>query len=338
MDTATTLDCSAHADALDALRAALPALPRIDPDAFFARAAALSDALPTSLRERVAAFRACGNDAGYLLLRGLPVHPERLPDTPERWPAPVDRPLLPSEAWVALIGMCLGVSTGYDRNRGGTLLQDVFPSRDTKTRIAHEHAMSAHGYREALRYHTEMAYLTTQPSYLVLACSRADHDGMAGTLILSGRRIARRLGDAHRAVLRTVPLRWHVDAAFKSAEEPDPMTRMRLLFDHDDRLRYDARLIECEAAGAVRDALDAFEALIDETREILYLKPGDVLLLDNDRTAHARTRYEPRFDGRDRWLSRLFIRAPGVGHAAQLRQAEVVRCEIRVPEEPARVR
>ncbi|WDD95003.1 TauD/TfdA family dioxygenase [Burkholderia sp. FERM BP-3421] len=332
MHVPAILDCSPHADALEALRAELPALPRADLGAFFTRAAALSDALPAPIRDTLAAFRARGNEGGYLLLRGLPLDPDALPDTPEHWPPPPERTLLQTEAWVALIGMRMGVATGYDRNRSGAPLQDVFPSRDAKTMIASEHSMTSHGYRDALRYHTELAYLTAQPNYVALGCSRADHEGRAGTPVISVRRIVKRLSAAHQDVLRSVPLTWRVDDLFKTAEQPDPQTRLRLLFDNDDRIRYDGRLIECEAGSAAHEALEAFMAAIEETQEILYLKPGDVLVFDNHRTSHSRTRYEPRFDGKDRWLTRLFIREPGAGHAARLRQAEVVGFEVRPPE------
>jgi clavaminate synthase len=333
MQLPTIFDCSPHAAALEALRAELPVLPRARPDDFFARAAALSEKLPAPILDALAAFRAHGNDSGYLLLRGLPLDPDALPATPDHWPPPADRPLLQTEAWVALIGMRMGVATGYDRNRQGAAMQDVFPSRDAKTMIAAEHSMTSHGYREALRYHTELAYLTAQPNYVALGCSRADHEGVAGTPVISVRRIVKRLSDAHRAVLRSVPLVWRVDDLFKTAEQPDPQTRLRLLADHDDRIRYDGRLIECEPGSAAHEALEAFMAAIEDTQEILYLRPGDVLVFDNHRTSHSRTRYEPRFDGKDRWLTRLFIRQPGAGHAAQLRQAEVVGFEVRPPDE-----
>jgi len=37
------------------------------------------------------------------------------------------------------------------------------------------------------------------------------------------------------------------------------------------------------------------------------LDRGDLLIIDNLRTLHARTAYEPRFDGTDRWLQRVSI-------------------------------
>ena len=38
------------------------------------------------------------------------------------------------------------------------------------------------------------------------------------------------------------------------------------------------------------------------------LGPGDLLVIDNKRCAHARSAYEARFDGQDRWLQRAYVR------------------------------
>jgi L-asparagine oxygenase len=37
------------------------------------------------------------------------------------------------------------------------------------------------------------------------------------------------------------------------------------------------------------------------------LQPGDLLIVDNRRAIHARTAFTPRYDGRDRWLQRMFV-------------------------------
>ena len=34
------------------------------------------------------------------------------------------------------------------------------------------------------------------------------------------------------------------------------------------------------------------------------------VVIDNYRTTHARTPFTPRWDGRDRWLHRMYVRVP----------------------------
>ncbi|CAM3713498.1 MULTISPECIES: TauD/TfdA family dioxygenase [Paenibacillus] len=355
----STLDCREYGNALEALRGYLPTVPRQDIRGFFTRAAELSEELPVQMREALADFRANGNEDGYLLIRGLPVDQSTLPPTPDHWRVPVERPLLQMEAWIALIGMRMGVATGYAENRGGAVFQDVFPARDKEAMTAAAHSMSAHGHEAMLRWHTEMAYLQEQPNYLAIGCSRADHDRVAKTPIVSIRKIISKLSEEHREILRTVPLPWHVDAAFQSEADPDPMTNLLLLSDNDDILCYDGGLIipeEVEKAGEefgykkfhnenrakefgrkTREALETFTEMANEMATELYLEPGDIVLIDNLRTAHARTRFKPRWDSPvndNRWLNRIFIRTPGVGHDPELEHAEVVRFKIREPHQP----
>ncbi|OPD52641.1 TauD/TfdA family dioxygenase [Bacillus anthracis] len=356
----STFDCSKFSNTFEALRDELPTIPRQDIRGFFTQAASLSEYLPEQIREALADFQANGNDDGYLLLRGLPIDQSTLPPTPDHWRVPVNRPLLQMEAWIALIGMRMGVATGYAENRDGAVFQDVFPARDNQTMIATEHSMSAHGHEVMLRWHTEMAYLQEQPNYLTIGCSRADHERVAKTPIVSIRKVIGKLSEEHREILRTVPLPWHVDAAFHSEADPDPMTNLLLLAnnDNDDILRYDGRLIipaEVEKAGEelgkkkfrngkraqefgrkVREALETFSEMVNKMATELYLEPGDIVLIDNFRTAHGRTRFKPRWDGPvndNRWLNRIFIRTPGVDHNPELEHAELVYFKLREPDQ-----
>jgi clavaminate synthase len=330
-------DCSTYRERLEELAAELPTTPRTNLPAFFAAATELSGSLPLNMRRVLADFRAHGNDDGYVRLRGLPINPDNLPDTPEHWRASVDRQLLGMEPWITLIGMRMGVATGYKENREGAVFQDVFPARDRKAMTATQHSMSAHGHQAMLRWHTEMAYLATQPNFLVIGCARADHDRMARTPIVSVRQILRKLNDEHREVLRTVPLPWHVDAAFQSSSDPDPMTDLLLLTGGDDILRYDGGLIipsevERSCGKLAREALEAFTETANAIGSGVHLEPGDILLLDNNRTAHGRTQFTPRFDGKDRWLNRIFVRTLGSDHAAKLEHAQIVPFQLRTSE------
>ncbi|KAK9807837.1 hypothetical protein WJX72_010669 [[Myrmecia] bisecta] len=58
-------------------------------------------------------------------------------------------------------------------------------------------------------------------------------------------------------------------------------------------------------------ALERLQEVLDmpEVQTCVRLAPGDLLLLDNRRTVHARSAFVPRFDGQDRWLQRLWGRA-----------------------------
>ena len=47
----------------------------------------------------------------------------------------------------------------------------------------------------------------------------------------------------------------------------------------------------------------------DDILERVTLNQGDVLFLNNRKCLHGREAFEPRFDGFDRWLVRLYVKS-----------------------------
>ncbi|TCO62909.1 clavaminate synthase Cs1 [Actinocrispum wychmicini] len=300
------IDFTPHHRLLDELRATLPQVPRQDLPAYFASAKTAAERLPADIRERLLSFRDNGNVAGYLLLRGLPVEVE-LPPTPTSTPAPEDRPLIAAEAWLAIVGCLLGLPTGYRELRVGTVYHDVYPSPNA-------HYLSSETSETLLEFHTEMAYHQHQPQYVMLACSRADHEHKAATLVASVRRALPLVDATSRASLLAKPMPCFLDVAFRGddpEEKRGPAANVQV-FDGDPgdpTLGYDRELLSPDSAEA-RTALDALTKALDDVTESIKLIPGDLVIIDNYRTTHARTPFTPRWDGKDRWLHRMYIRVP----------------------------
>lgn len=307
MNAATTgpvIDLSAEHPALERARAQLPTIPRADLESFFAAADEGKEYLPPALVERLIDFRNHGNEHGYLLLRGLPVQ-DNLPTTPTSTPAPDDRPLIAGEAWLALVGRVLGNATGYRELRAGTVYHDVYPSPDA-------HYLSSETSETLLEFHTEMTYHREQPQYVMLACSRADHEAKAATLVASVRHAFGLLAPEHVEELLTHPVPCHVDVSFRGGmEDPGAIASVQALSGdaNDPLLGYDRELMAPETPAA-KAALSALSDALDQVTVAVYTQPGDLLIIDNYRTTHARTPFTPRWDGQDRWLHRMYIRVP----------------------------
>lgn len=298
------LDLTNHHRLLTELRAALPGVPRRNLPAFLEAARQAATRLPADVVTRLESFRDAGNEAGYLLLRGLPVD-DALPATPTSTPAPEDRPLIAAEAWLALAGRVLGLPTGYHELRAASLYHDVYPSPGA-------HYLSSETSETLLEFHTEMAYHRHQPQYVMLACSRADHERVAATLVASVRRVLPLLDERHRRQLLAEPVPCRVDVAFRGGDPEGPVTSVQVLSgDADDPLLgYDRELLSPETPAAT-EAVAALTAALDAVTEPVKLTPGDLIIIDNCRTTHARTPFSPRWDGVDRWLHRMYIRVPG---------------------------
>lgn len=296
-------DCSPLRDELLSLAAELPQVPRADLYAFLERAGELSERLPEQLKAVLREFDVTRSDHGYLLLSGLPVSEARLPETPTSTPAPDDRPLLGMEAMLALIGRRLGLPTGYAELRAGAVYHDVYPS-------PRPHRLSSETSETLLDFHTEMAYHVLQPNYVLLACSRADHERRAETLIGSVRKALPLLDAGTRSRLFERGMPCSVDLAFRGGvADPGAVARVKLLYgdEQDPYFGYDSELLAPEEAMD-KDAVAALSRALDDVAVGIRLVPGDVLVLDNFRTAHARTPFTPCWDGKDRWLHRVYLR------------------------------
>lgn len=298
------IDVSDEHERLESARVQLPNVPRADLKTFFAAAEKAKPELPAELVARLEDFRDHGNQHGYLLIRGLPVQSE-LPTTPTVTPAPEDRELITGEAWLALVGRVLGYATGYHELRAGTVYHDVYPSPDA-------HYLSSETSETLLEFHTEMTYHQEQPQYVMLACSRSDHEGKAATLVASVRNALKLVAPEHIKELLTNPVPCHVDVSFRGGvEDPGAIASVYALSGdpEDPLLGYDRELMAPETPAA-KAAVAALSDALDEVTEAVYACPGDLLIVDNYRTTHARTPFTPRWDGQDRWLHRMYIRVP----------------------------
>lgn len=297
------VDCTPYRDELLALASELPEVPRADLHGFLDEAKTLAARLPEGLAAALDTFNAVGSEDGYLLLRGLPVDDSELPETPTSTPAPLDRKRLVMEAMLALAGRRLGLHTGYQELRSGTVYHDVYPSPGA-------HYLSSETSETLLEFHTEMAYHILQPNYVMLACSRADHENRAETLVGSVRKALPLLDEKTRARLfdRKVPC--CVDVAFRGGvDDPGAIANVKPLDGdaNDPFLGYDRELLAPEDP-ADKEAVAHLSQALDDVTVGVKLVPGDVLIIDNFRTTHARTPFSPRWDGKDRWLHRVYIR------------------------------
>jgi hypothetical protein len=60
----------------------------------------------------------------------------------------------------------------------------------------------------------------------------------------------------------------------------------------------------------IEEVQAAYERLRKKAAELaegVFLTQGDLLIINNKRTVHARTSFTPRFDGSDRWLKKIFV-------------------------------
>jgi L-asparagine oxygenase len=215
------------------------------------------------------------------------------------------------------IALLLGEPVAYAAEKAGALVQNVFPVR------AEEQSPSNEGSLLPLELHTELVFSRDRPEaaldrdspdFLVLSCLRADPETAVTTVIVDGRDLCRQLSPADVSTLRQP--RFEVRAPYSFTRDGDgsrpwigPTALIKGAHTHPS-LAFD---LACGTRALDEDAERALlatrlaagdPAIHSEVR----LSDGDVLVIDNRRCLHGRSSFVARYDGRDRWLQRVYVR------------------------------
>jgi alpha-ketoglutarate-dependent taurine dioxygenase len=286
--------------------------PESDPyrnfEGYFAEARFAAGSLPAGLVAAVTDFANKGNVDGALLIRGLDLV-EKIPPTPTVSVAGRVTTGASSEFIMCVLAAALGDPIGYREERGGQIFHDVFPTPEN------EHRLSSQSSSEALGYHTEMAFHVRPPDYLLLYALRSDPDGVARTSFSSSRRV---LGDlptsAREALFRPDYMlelgRLH--SPYRSGGTPiqelDEGPWVSVLYGDpaDPFLRYEPELMRPRHRVAA-DAVSVLAEALDRHGRAVALRAGQALILDNRRSAHARSPFRAAYDGQDRWIRRMHV-------------------------------
>jgi L-asparagine oxygenase len=275
--------------------------PGRDPEGFCREARRAALHLPASLTEPLTDFHRSGSGTGVLVFSGFAVG--GVPPTPGDNTRHLGQHTMLARVQ-AILNEFLGSMVAYQAEGGGLLFQDMVPSR----RASFEQTSLSSAVE--LEVHTEQAFSELRPDYLSLACLRGDP--MAQTFVLSARRLLDRCTQREAALLREPRWTTTIDASFlgQGHEFADGCVRgpMPILYGADDDpfLLLDQDLMR-GADEASQQLLDHVAAIYLEERSAYTLRAGDVVILDNKRTAHGRSMFGARFDGTDRFVIRSFV-------------------------------
>ncbi len=250
-------------------------------------------------------FRLLGNRQGFLLLEDLPIG-EIPPTPPSR--ARLDKPDRRSEQLLLQATALLGEPIGYRQESDGSLVNNFFPQQ------AQARAATSDSFDTELELHTENAFHAVLPDYLALLCLRQDPAAEAITYIASVQRILEHLSHEEQAFFLREPYNFLCDYGPRGKNQRIDIGRHQTVLYGDPDcpfLRLDPQFM-LAASEPARARLEQLRAVAWQVAEPLRLRQGDLLLIDNRRTAHARSVFSANFDGRDRWMQRAF--AVGSGH------------------------
>jgi L-asparagine oxygenase len=257
--------------------------------------------LTKSLRTAIRAVATGTSERPELFITGLPVD-INLGSTPTVEVPGLATPSRLSEFLMFVISAGLGSPISYRDQRAGYVFHDIFPTR------ANAHAVSSQSSSAVLGYHTEMFFHPEPPDFLMLYCLRADPADQAVTAVASVADVMRGLSTDEQRVLRQQQFAldlarlhgtYQHDGRAIGEQDPRPVFAVVEPRKGGVRFRFEPALTTPLTTRA-KHALEHADELAAEVSVVGKLLPGTILIIDNRRSAHSRSRFPAKFDGTDR--------------------------------------
>lgn len=275
--------------------------PSEEPELFCSQSKELSKQLPQRIIDILLSFAKHGSETGFLLIKNLETG-ENIPKTPSWNGYKIGEQTILARIQSLFVNT-ISDMIAYEAECFGRLFQDVVPVESMSKN------QTSIGSSVELEIHTEQAFSKLRPDILSLACLRGDLD--AYTHILPVQIILDNLNDDEKKLLREPLWKTGVDLSFKldghefiegdirgplsiiSGQHKDPL----LVFDQD----------------LMTGITEESDKMVKKITDIYYkyrlrhnLKPGEIILVDNNRAVHGRSPFFPKYDGYDRFLVRCF--------------------------------
>lgn len=275
--------------------------PYTDLESFIQEAKRAQSLLPDDVYRALLDLKENHSETNYCLFKGLPLD-SPMPDTPGT-EFPIKKETFVSEFCLTLFASVLGEVFNYKQEENGNMFRNVRPTQ------VNESEQTSDGSKVLLELHTETAFHSIIPDYLLLHCLRKDRNDEAKTLISSLKRILPLLDEKTVEELRKPQFLTAVDTSFGNKDgtqyckAPIPVLYGDL---KDQKITYDVYYMQPQTEEG-REALKELVEAILAVQEGIVLQPGELLAFDNKRAIHGRSAYKAYYDGQDRWLQRSYV-------------------------------
>jgi hypothetical protein len=266
-------------------------------DDFLPQAAVIASGLPKRVRQFFYEFKLFEPSIG-VCVKNNPIDDVKIGPTPDRIPEKMAHsPLSREEAIHILYGSLLGEIFTWSSIQNGNIINEIVPIREN------ENKPISSGSANVFDLHTEDAFHPYMGDYLGLMCLRNPSNTPTVISYINGDDI----GEDIKEILSEP--RFVVSANI--AHRVDKVTnRVPILFGNIDSPYMRINLNAQSEVDNDKEAKHALKILVDVLRRNavpVILETGDCFYLDNFRAVHGREAYTPRYDGKDRWLKRIYI-------------------------------
>lgn len=280
-----------------------------------------SSHLPYRIRKILFEFRNQKNNPGFLLFKGFQIDDAKISDTPPHWDTPWTNPnVLREEIFQCLISSGLGDLFGWQTQENGRLLRNIVPIEADK-----DEQLGGSSNVELL-WHIEEAFHPQRADMMTIMCYRNNEKAGTNVCSLSQMDIPKEIlnilsqprftiePDKSHFLKNNQSRHWKLDTEhFQKIKNflADPIPTAAILGPPEfQRMIIDqAFMSPLPGDKEAEKALDWLHQHMTERKITVEMQSGDILLLDNRRTAHGRTPYKPHYGSRARWLRRGNITA-----------------------------
>jgi Fe(II)/alpha-ketoglutarate-dependent arginine beta-hydroxylase len=205
-----------------------------------------------------------------------------------------------AEILICIITSLLGQIFGWKAEQNSRLVHDIVPLKK------HENSQESTGSYQLVHWHTEEAFHPFSSDYLGLLCLKNVQE--VSTTYCSINSLD--LSDSEYDILFEPRFIFNKVSSHKSSSEKDEVYIKSVLYGDRKRpfIRMDYYFMDViEGDSQAKLSLNKLINLINSSLKKIVLKPGDLLLIDNDLCVHGRDAFIPNYDGKDRWLKRVNI-------------------------------
>ena len=272
--------------------------------------------LPRSVLSSIRSFAIDPASPGCLLIDNLPLD-TKLPPTPSNSRRSKLKHTFVSEGCLLGIAQVVGNPLGYHNEKDGELIQNVSPVNSETKKTSSESSEIALGFHTDFDFDEkspEKPYNLTNADMIVLFCLRKDLEGKAFTLYIDARDLCEALSAEEIRVLRTPLFEFGASYSFTGLGGNSRIwSRPTAILSGPNTCPEISVDMLCGVRGISSEATSALGSLAracgdERIVQRVCLAPGQILLINNRKGAHARTAFNADYSGHDRWLQRVYAR------------------------------
>ena len=231
---------------------------------------------------------------------GFEIDDSILGNTPQNWKTPLDKPKsLEADLFFMLCSSFLGDAFSFKLHvQENRIIHHVLPVKGLET------SQLAFGSSDELMWHTEDAFHSMRADYLGLMGLR--NDDHTPTTIADIRDL--NLAEGVRSILFENRFLLSPDDTHGIPDDKKNPALVSVLFgDRNSPYICIDPLYMRGVDQAAQEALDTIKKEITRVMKDIFLSQGDICFIDNYKAVHGRKSFQAKFDGRDRWLRRVYL-------------------------------